>query len=299
MKVFVTGATGYIGFNVACAFRRAGHRVWGLVRSPEKARILEKHEIQPVFGDLRQPETFQAAAEECSVLIQAAMEYSDDTIVLDKQTLGTFFSAGKKGPQPKTVIYTSGAWNYGATCQMVDETSTLAPPKFVAWRPAHEQMVLNAPGIKGLVIRPGDVYGKQGGLTGMWFNGAYKEGVLRAIGDGSNHWPMVHVDDLAAGYLLVAESGLSGEIFNLCDASRWTVRQMVTAVADATCYGGEIQFWPLAEAAKTMGGLAECLALNQHVDGRKAMRRLGWQPRHIGFVDEVETFFDAWKARQT
>ena len=47
-----------------------------------------------------------------------------------------------------------------------------------------------------------------------------------------------------------------------------------------------------------MGGFAEGLAPDQHVDGRKAVRRLGWQPRHIGFVDEVETFFDSWKARQ-
>jgi hypothetical protein len=47
-----------------------------------------------------------------------------------------------------------------------------------------------------------------------------------------------------------------------------------------------------------MGGLAEGLALDQHVDGRKAVRRLGWQPRHIGFVDKVVTFFDSRKARQ-
>ena len=299
MKVFITGATGYIGFQVACAFRRAGHRVFGLTRSPEKAPILEKHEIQPVIGNMRQPETYQATAEECSVLIQAAMEYGIDAVTLDRQTIGALLAASKKGPQPKTFIYTSGVWVYGTTCRMVDETSTLAPPKLVAWRSDHEEMVLTAPGIKGLVIRPGDVYGKQGGLTGIWFQGAYKEGKLQAVGDGSNHWPMVHVDDLAAGYLLLAESGLSGEVFNLCDPSRWTVRRMVSAVATTTCYSGETRFVPVAEAAKTMGDLAECLAMDQHVDGRKAMRRLGWQPRHIGFVDEVETFFDSWKAYQT
>jgi nucleoside-diphosphate-sugar epimerase len=298
MKVFVTGATGYIGFNVACAFRRAGHRVWGLARSREKARALEKHEIRPILGNLRQPETFQAAAEECSVLIQAAMDYSGDAVALDKQTLETFLSASKKGPQAKTIIYTSGVWVYGSTRRMMDEASVLAPPNFVAWRPAHEQMVLNARGVKGLVIRPGCVYGKQGGLTGMWFNGAYKEGALKAVGDGNNHWAMVHVDDLAAGYLLLAESAQPGEIFNLCDPSRWDVRQMVGAVADAARYSGEIHFVPLSEGTKTMGGFAEGLALDQHVDGRKAMRQLGWQPRHIGFVDEVEIFFHSWKAYQ-
>ncbi len=45
-----------------------------------------------------------------------------------------------------------------------------------------------------------------------------------------------------------------------------------------------------------MGGFAEALALNQHIDSRKAVRMLGWQPEFGGFVDEIETYFEAWKA---
>jgi hypothetical protein len=52
------------------------------------------------------------------------------------------------------------------------------------------------------------------------------------------------------------------------------------------------------EAARKMGDLAEALALDQHVDSRKAVRRLGWQPRHGGFLDGVATYFEAWKAHQ-
>jgi uncharacterized protein YbjT (DUF2867 family) len=55
MRVFVTGATGYVGFSVATALRRAGHRVWGLARSEAKARRLAQHEIEPVVGDLADP----------------------------------------------------------------------------------------------------------------------------------------------------------------------------------------------------------------------------------------------------
>jgi nucleoside-diphosphate-sugar epimerase len=55
MKVSVTGATGYIAFNVATALRRAGHEVWGLVRRNEKARVLVRHEIRPVMGTLQEP----------------------------------------------------------------------------------------------------------------------------------------------------------------------------------------------------------------------------------------------------
>ena len=80
--------------------------------------------------------------------------------------------------------------------------------------------------------------------------------------------------------------------------SRATVGEMAAAAARAAGHPDGVRLVPVDEAALTMGELAECLALDQHVDGRKAVRRLGWQPRHGGFVDGVETFYAAWKVRQ-
>jgi len=74
--------------------------------------------------------------------------------------------------------------------------------------------------------------------------------------------------------------------------------ELATAAARAAGYKGEISPLPLAEARKTLGDFADALALNQHVDSGKAVRLLGWQPRHGGFLDEVEVFYRAWKARQ-
>jgi nucleoside-diphosphate-sugar epimerase len=299
MKIFITGATGYIGFNVASALCRAGHEVWGLTRSADKRAMLEQNEIHPVIGSMQQPESFAGIAEQCAVLIHAAVDYQADQTEMSKKTLETFIDAAKRGARPKTLIYTSGAWVYGNTGnRLVDETTPLAPAKLVTWRPAIEQMALNAPGMKSFAIRPGCVYGKQGGLTGAWFRGAYKEKALKVVGDGNNRWTVVHVDDLAEGYVRVAESGLNGEIFNFSDRSRATIREMVIAAAQAAGYTGEIEFIPAAEAAKTMGDFAECLALDQHMDARKAVRLLSWQPKHGGFVDGAETYFMSWKAAQ-
>lgn len=132
-------------------------------------------------------------------------------------------------------------------------------------------------------------------MTGDWFSGADKDEVLKVVGDGNNRWAMVHADDVAEAFWRAAESGLSGEVFNLVDRSRATIREMATA---AGCTG-KIEFIPVAEAAKTMGDFAECLALDQHVDASKAARLLGWQPKHAGFVDDVETYFMSWKAAQS
>jgi nucleoside-diphosphate-sugar epimerase len=299
MNVFITGATGYIGFNVAMAYRRAGHSVWGLTRSEGKARTLARHEIVPVIGSMQKPDGWAAAARNCSVLIHAAVDYQADTFALDKQTVEFLLSLGQQGRRPKTLIYTSGVWVYGHTQgALVDETTPLNPPKLVARRPATEELVLKAAAVRGLVIRPGCVYGYQGGLTGMWFAAAAKEKALTAVGDGSNRWTMVHADDLADAYLRAGESGLLGEVFNITDRSRCSVAEMVGAVARVTGYAGKITFIPLAEAARTMGDFAECLALDQHADARKAVRLLGWQPKHGGFVDDVETYYLSWQAAQ-
>jgi nucleoside-diphosphate-sugar epimerase len=299
MNVFITGATGYIGFNVAKAYRRAGHAVWGLTRSEQKAQLLARHEIRPVVGRMQETTKWAAAAKNCSVLIHAAVDYQTDTFAIDQQTVEFLLSLARQGAQPKTLIYTSGVWVYGNTRgALVDETTPLNPPKLVARRPATEQLVLDAAGVRGLVLRPGCVYGYQGGLTGIWFAAAVKEKALTAVGDGGNRWTVVHADDLADAYLRAGESGLRGEVFNITDRSRWSVAEMLNAVARVTAYAGKITFIPVAEAAKSMGDFAECLALDQHADSRKAVRLLGWQPKHGGFVDDAESYYMSWQAAQ-
>ena len=296
MKIFITGSTGYIGFHVAKTLRQAGHEVWGLVRNPDKAKALHLNEIYPVIGTMQEPASYRTAVEQCSVLIHAAAESQGDIFSVDRATIEVLIDCARRGLTPKTLVYTSGVWLYGNTsASMSDETSPLFPPKLVAPRPAIEQLVLNAAGIRSLVLRPGCVYGKKGGLTGLWFQDAEHHRVLTVVGDGKSRWAMVHVEDLADGYLRAVESGISGEIFNLVDRSRSTVREMAEAVARAAGLSADVRVTPLFNAVQTYGNLAECLALDQHVDGSKAARLLGWHPLHRGFVDEVGKYLAAWK----
>ncbi len=171
--------------------------------------------------------------------------------MLDEQTVETLIASGRRGAEPKTFIYTSGCWVYGDPgMKAVDETMPLNPLDMVAHRPGIEQRVLDAGGLNGVVIRPGCVYGKQGGLTAPWLNGASVEKNLKIVGNGSNRWTMVHVDDLAQGYLLVGESGMGGEVFNLSDQSRFTALEMAKAIALAAGYQRDINRVPLQEAPK-------------------------------------------------
>ncbi len=296
MRVFVTGATGYIGFNVAQAFRRAGHEVFGLARSGQKAAVLVKNEIRPVMGNMRFPESYESVAAECSLLVHAAAEFGPKQPEMDRKTVETLLEVGGRGVRPKTFIYTSGVWVHGNTgCALVDETTPLEPAKVVTWRPAVEEMVLSANGVRGFVIRPGCVYGKQGGLTGAWFAAATRENVVTVLGDGKNHWSMVHIDDLTEGYRLVGESGLDGGVFAFAEASYPSLGEMARAAARVAGEACEVRLVPLGEAGNSAGEFAEALALDQHVDAGKAKKLLGWQPRHHGFIAEVETFFQSWR----
>ena len=298
MKAFVTGATGHIGFAVASAFARAGHETFGLARSPEKARLLEAAEVVPVAGTMEEPEGWRLAAERCSVLVHCAVEYSERSWDLHRATLGALRDAARDR-SGRVLLATSGVWVYGDTGDgAADETSPLDPPTHVAPRPAVDAAVLswNGGGLRTIVIRPGCVYGGGGSLTASWFESAGKDGAARVVGDGANRWAMVHRDDLADLYVRAAESGLGGEVINATDRSRATVSECAAAASLAAGAEGRLEHVPVEQAVAAMGPFATCLALSQHVDSWKAVHRLGWTPRHGGFVDAAPRLFAAWKA---
>lgn len=297
MNVFVTGASGYIGRAAAVAMRRAGHDVFGLVRSAEKGRALSLEEVHPVVGDVNEPSTYEGVAESCSVLVHAASDAKAGVVGPDRTVIDTFERLSGRGARPKTFLYTSGVWVYGDTGSgIADESTPLQPAELVAWRPPHERRVLESRALAGIVLRPGCVYGKAGGMTGLWFAPAAKGQKPQVVGDGRNRWATIHIDDLADAYVRAAELGRGGEVFNLTDRSRATVGEMAAAAARAAGGTGDLDLVPAGDAARDLGVFAHCLALNQHVDSRKAVRLLGWQPRHGGFLDEVGQCFEAWHA---
>lgn len=297
MKLFLTGPTGYIGSAVARAFRRAGYEVIGLERDDKSFPMLAMDEIQGVIGDLADPDSYRKYAEDADVLINCAADYQHDWAKSDRQTMETLLAAGQKGVRRKAVVFTSGSWVYGSTDgKPVTETAPLAPAKIGSHRPEIEQLVIHAPSVRGLVIRPANVYGRLEGMLRPWFEAVSQGRAPTVAGDGSNHWPMVHVDDLAMGYLQAVESSFSGEIFHFGDSSRYTVRELLDAIFQAAGFNGTADYIPMSKALEIMGPNAEVTAMDFALDPSKAEGLLNWKPRHTGFVEQAETYFKAWKA---
>jgi nucleoside-diphosphate-sugar epimerase len=277
LKVFLTGATGYIGGAVADVLIAGGYSVVGLARSDEAARKLTAKGITPFQGDLNSPANLGEAAVKSDGVIHAGTT-NDGRI--DHEAVRGMLDALRDSSKP--FLYTSGIWVLGDTGGKIgDETWPPNPAALVAWRPGVEQMVLAAArtGVRSVVIRPGVVYGRGGGIPADFAKSARETGAARYVGTGENHWPLVHVEDLADLYLRAFQRAASGTLFHATDGSARRVREIAEASSFDVGAEGRTESWPLEEARKTLGAFADALVLDQLVSSEKARGTLGWQPR--------------------
>jgi nucleoside-diphosphate-sugar epimerase len=303
MRVFITGASGYIGHSVAKAFRAKGHTVYGLVRSEDDAHLLSLNEIWPVLGDLNHPESYRHVLEDVEVAVQCAFDYSSDNgVEIDGKTVDTILEVFSQSSLPRSLIYTSGVWVYGSQgYKMVDESTPVKPLEVAKWRPSHEEKVLKAasPSFRTVVMRPGTVYGGVGGVITNLIFVSTQNGAVSIVGEGHNRWPMVHVQDLAYAYVSAAEKELTNVILNVVDDSTATLREIAEAVARAAKLEGKIQVINKEEGEKQFGPLVEGLQIDLTVNNSRIKRLLGWQIHHAPFVYDADLYFNAWQTTQT
>jgi len=190
----------------------------------------------------------------------------------------------------KPFIYTSGVWVLGDTGgRVADETWPVNPAALVAWRPAAEQLVLQASAqkVRSIVIRPAVVYGRGEGIPAGFVESARTHGAARYVGSGENRWPVIDVDDLADLYVRALEKAPAGTVLLAADGSAHRVKEIAEAASIGAGAGGRTESWPLEEARKTLGAYADALALDQQVSSERARAMLGWKPRASGILEDL------------
>jgi len=290
MEVLLTGATGYIGSAVAEVLQKAGHKVTGLARTPEKAKQLEARGVRACLGDLLKPETVAAAARTAEGVIHTANTNDANSARVDAAVVQAILKVLEGTGKP--FVYTSGIWVLGSTGEnAADEQTPVNPTPLVAHRPAMEQEVLGykSRGVRTIVIRPAVVFGRGGSMPKMFAQSARETGAARFVGDGQNRWAFVDVDDLAQLYVLALEKAPPGSLYNVAHGPSYRVRDVAEAASIGAGAKGKTQAWPIEEARKTMHAFADALVLDQQVSGEKARKELGWSPRAASVLDDLKT----------
>jgi nucleoside-diphosphate-sugar epimerase len=304
MRIFLTGATGYIGRAVLDALVRGGHDVTALVRNKDKARIVAKRGAHPVIGNLAEPESFRAAADAQDGYVHAAWDArSARAQAIDETALDTIIAAarrprtaGASTPPTRFIIYTSGIWILGRTPEPAAEDAPINPIALSSFRPAHERMVLDAAGdrLRTIVVRPGVVYGGAEGTVGDIFKAA-SNGLVRVVGDGNNHWPLIYDRDLADLYARLAAHADAGGIYHANDEGDERVNDIVGAIKPYLPVKPDVRYVPIDEARHKMGAYADALALDQVVRSPRA-RALGWTPTVRSVAGNAARLLEEWRA---
>ena len=295
LKLFMTGGTGYIGQAVARKAVGRGHQVTALVREDGSAAAIALARLGVTLhsGDLREPQSFAAAAGTADGVVHIASTNDASAAAADQAAAVAMLSHLRPGA---AFVYTSGTWVYGNTeGELATEASALNPTPLIAWRPAVEQQVqalAASRSIAAVILRPAMVHGYGGGIFGMLAGMVRQTGSVRLVGEGRNHWPAVHVDDLATAYLSAMEQAASGEgrvtgqIFNVVAEEGVAVAEMGEAIR-ASVRADRVELWPLDDARNALGPFADALALDQTVSGQHARRVLAWEPQGPGLIADL------------
>ncbi|MEO3785527.1 NAD-dependent epimerase/dehydratase family protein [Actinocorallia sp. B10E7] len=285
MNIFLTGATGYIGSGVLSALVQAGHSVTALVRDEKKAEAVRRDGVTPVVADMRDRDVVRRLAVEADAVIATASPGDETSAAADTDFAEAVLEGLRAGG---TFVRTGGLWVHGSGDDITEDTPIDAPG-LVAWRQELDERVLAAPGIRSLLVEPGIVYGRGGGVPNVVASAAQTgdPAALVLVGPGTQHWTTVHVDDLAELYVAVLEHGETGSRFLGVSGQNPTTRELGEAASRRRGLEGRVVPEEGATTIERLGAFGEALLLDQQATGEKTRRLLGWKPSRPSLVEEI------------
>ena len=295
MRIFMTGATGYIGGSVAAALMARGATVHGLVRSEQRADEARAHGIEPVMGTLDDAEILNETARTADVVINTA---NADHGASADALVAALAGSGKQ------LLHTSGSSIVGKpdggelSEDVFDEDTAFTPSPGRAARVEINRRVLAGAdrGVHAVIICPSLIYGLGTGASKHsmqvpWLiDLARADGAAKHIGPGANTWANVHIDDLVTLYLLALDKAPAGA-FYYAENGENSMREVCEAISRMLELGGKAEAMTADYAATIWGeGPAHnTMASNSRVRAKRARSELGWAPDAPSLIEEIET----------
>ncbi len=300
MRVFVTGATGFIGSAVVRDLISAGHQVLGLARTTEGAATLTRLGAKAHAGELSDTESLAAGAQSCDGVIHTAFMRASAGYASSKAAAGyvDFAEADRLAIMAlgaalagsgRPLVVTSGTFAIipGRIGTEADAGDVTAPAG--ARVPSEEAaLAMAAQGVRATVVRlPPTVHGNDDkGFVPALIGVARKTGASAYVGDGLNRWPAVHRMDAARLFRLALENGIAGARYHAVAEEGVSVRDIAEVIGRRLAL--PVHSISPEQAAEQFGRLGPLIAVDGPASSALTRRWLGWTPSWPGLIVDVD-----------
>jgi len=296
MRIFVTGASGFVGSAIVKELIGAGHKVLGLARSDESAKALQGTGAEVQRGSLEDLDSLRSGAANADGVIHTAFTHDFNNYLPATaadaraiETLGTVL-AGSNRP----LVVTSGTLLVKRKGEMALEEE----PEDTNFPRKSEQAAHTAAaqGTRASIIRLSPSVHGDGdhGFVPMLIKIAKEKGASAYVGDGANHWSAVHRLDTARLYRLAVEKDLKDGVFHGVGDEAIPFKQIAEAIGRRL--NVPVVSKSPEEAAEHFTWLARFVAMDGPASNQRTREQLGWQPKEVGLIADLEkgTYFDEY-----
>jgi len=290
MRIFLTGATGFIGTEIVSQLLAAGHQVVGLTRSQQGADGLKAAGAEAHFGDIEDVDSLRRGAEACDGIIHTAFNHDFSTFMANCEQDGLVIQAlgdALKGSQ-RPLIITSGVGMGAAGPNQLaveDHFNPAHPNPRKASELAGEAALQK--GINVATVRLAQVHNpiKQGLITPL-IDVARQKGISAWVEEGQNRWSAVHLSDAARLYVLALEKNTPGSRYHAVAEEGVTLRQIAETI-------GHVLNLPVTrldavEASAHFGWMSRFVAHDMSASSVLTQERLAWRPTGSGLLADLE-----------
>ncbi len=291
MRVFLTGATGFIGSALIPDLKKAGHTVLGLARSDQGAAALTAAGAEVHRGELEDLDSLRSGAKASDGVIHCGFVHDFSRFLevceIDRRAIEAMGEALAGSDRPLVVTSGTGMGSAGPGQPATEDHFDLQHPNP---RTASEMMAdaVAARGVRVSVVRLPQVHDtRKQGLVTYVIAVAREKGISAYIGDGLNRWPAVHVLDAAPVYRLALEKGPNRARYHAVAEEGVTAK----AIAEAVGRGLKIPVVSLSpeEAASHYGWMAMFAGMDMPASSALTQERLGWHPtQKAGMIEDLD-----------
>lgn len=290
MRIFLTGATGFIGSAIVPELIKGGHQVLGLTRSAAGAAALTAAGAEVYWGDLNDPASLRRGAESSDGVIHTAFDHDFANFALncekDRRVIAALAAALEGSGRPLIITSATGMGSVAPGQPAIeDHVDPHHPNPRVASELAG--MAASQVGVNVSVVRLSQIHDrlKQGLVTSLIALAREKQ-VVAYVGDGQNRWSATHIGDTARLYRLALEKQAAGARYHAVAEEGIPFRQ----IAEVIARGLNVPTIALSpeEAAGHFGWLGIFAGRDMSASSIKTQERLGWHPTGPGLIDDLE-----------